>query len=181
MSFLLAVSRIYLPRSIRKSRLSELFRATANAFQCQAPKMKECSLDQYLTKYAFFTAENAAESIQHGSEYEVKERLYLNARQIGKNIREELKIKTFEEVIQACEVVYKALKIEFRGNLEGQICIPSCLFSSFYSSAVCRIISSLDEGLIAGLSGDLRLKFSQRITEGNKCCKAHLSAAGSLP
>jgi len=179
MGFLLAMSRIYLPRSIRKSRLSELFRATADAFQRQAPQLEGYSLDQYLTKYALFTAENAERTIRQGNEYEVKERLYYGARRIGQNIREELKVQTLEEVMQACEVIYKALKIEFHGDLQGQIDIRSCFFSSFYSSDVCRIVSSLDEGLVAGLSGCLRMEFSQRITEGNKCCRARLLAAGS--
>lgn len=179
MSFLLAVSRIYLPRSIQKSRLSELFWATADAFRGLAPQLKGYSLDQYLTKYALFTMENAERIIRQGHEYEAKERLYCNVRQIGQNIREELKIQTLEEVMRACEVIYKALKIEFRGDLQGHICIDSCFFSSFYSSDVCRIISSLDEGLIAGLSGGHRLEFSQRITEGNRCCRAHLMEIGS--
>ena len=179
MGFLLAASRIYLPRSIQKIRLNELFRATADAFQRPDPKLKGYSLDQFLTKYALFTKENAEKSIQQGTEYEVKERLYYNTCRIGESIREQLKIHTLKEVIQACEVIYKALKIEFRGDLQGQINIRSCFFSSFYSSDVCHIISSLDEGLVAGLSGGLRLEFSQRITGGNRCCRAQLLAEGS--
>jgi hypothetical protein len=176
MGLLLKASRIYLPRSVRKSRLRELFRATADAFQRQAPPMKGYSLDQCLMKYALFTSNQATRSIQRGNEYEVKERLYKNALRIGENIREELRIRTLKEAMQACEVIYKALKIEFRGDLQGQIDIRRCFFSSFYSGDVCRIISSLDQGLLAGLSGGLRLEFSQRITEGNKCCRAHLLA-----
>ena len=179
MGFLLTISQIYLPPFIQKNRLNELFRATADAFQGQAPQLKGYSLDQYLTKYALFTMENTERLIKQGSEYEAKERLYCNARRIGQNIREELKIQTLEEVMRACEVIYKALKIEFRGDLQGHICIHSCFFSSFYSSDVCRIISSLDEGLIAGLSGGHRLEFSQRITEGSRCCRAHLMEIGS--
>jgi hypothetical protein len=179
MGLLLALSQIYMPGSIRKSRLNELFRATADAFQRQAPHLVEYSLNQCLTKYALFTAENAEESIRQGNESEVKERLYYGARRIGQNIREQLNVQTLEEVMQACEVIYKALKIEFRGDSLGQIRIRSCFFSAFYSSDVCRIISSLDEGLVAGLSGDLKLKFSQRITEGMKCCQAHIITAGS--
>jgi hypothetical protein len=179
MGFLLAISRIYLPRSIRKSRLSKLFQATADAFQCQTPYFRGYTFNQFLTQYALFTRENAERSIRQSNEYEVKERLYNNARQIGQNIRKELKIQTLEEIMQACEVIYKALKIEFRGDAQGQIHIRSCFFSSFYSSDVCRIISSLDEGLVAGLSGGLSLEFTQRITESKECCRAHLLSAGS--
>ena len=179
MGFLLAVSRLYLPRSVRKSRLNELFGATAGAFQRQSAPLKGYSLDRCLTQYALFTAENAEKSIRQGNEAEVKDRLYCSAHRIGQNIREELKLHTLEEVLQACEVIYKALKIDFRGDLQGQIQIRSCFFSSFYSGDVCRLISSLDEGLVAGLSGGLKLEFSQRITEGNRCCQAHFLGAGS--
>ncbi|MDD5190764.1 MAG: hypothetical protein PHE50_06965, partial [Dehalococcoidales bacterium] len=86
----------------------------------------------------------------------------------------ELHVRTMDEVMQACGVVYKALKIDFRGSAGGQITIGSCFFSSFYTAHVCSIISSLDEGLIAGLSGGSRLEFEQRITEGKPCCKARL-------
>lgn len=180
MGFLLTVSRIYTPPFIQKSRLNELFRATADAFQCETPQSNGYSLNQCLTIYALFTAEKAEESIRKGKENEAKERLNYGARRIGKNIREQLNVRTLEEVMQACKVIYKALKIEFRGNARGQIYVPNCFFSSFYSRDVCRIISSLDEGLLAGLSGGLKLDFSQRITEGNKCCKAQLRAWSTL-
>ena len=179
MGILLTISRIYLPRFIRKNRLNELFNATADAFKRQAPQLEGYSLNQYLKKYALFSLENTEGSIKLGNEHEVQERLYYNAYRIGKNIRAELKVQTLEEVMQACEVIYKALKIEFRGDSQGQIYIRSCFFSSFYSSDVCRIISSLDEGLVAGLSGGLKLDFYQRITEGSKCCRARLMAAES--
>jgi hypothetical protein len=177
--FLLMVSRIYLPRSVRKRKLSDLFHATADAFQCEPPSLKSYSLDGYLTEYAQFTREHAELSIRYGNEHEVKERLCQNALRIGEDLREELKIRTLREAMQACEVIYKALKIEFHGDLQGKIHIRRCFFSSFYSGEVCRIISSLDEGLLAGLSGELALEFSQRITEGSKCCTAHLLASGS--
>jgi hypothetical protein len=178
MGILLTASRLYLPRSIQKSRLIELFRATADAFQRPSPRLRGYSLDQRLTIYALFTAVNVEGSIRRGDEYQVKGCLYRNARQIGEKIRAQLKIQSLEEVMEACEVIYKALKIEFHGDSQGQICIPNCFFSSYYSPDVCRVISSLDEGLLTGLSGGLRLKFSRRITEGGECCRAQLLPAG---
>ena len=178
MGILLTASRFHLPRSIQKSRLIELFRATADAFQRPSPRLSGYSLGQRLTIYALFTTVNAEGSIRRGDEYQVKECLYRNARQIGEKIRAQLKIQSLEEVMEACEVIYKALKIEFHGDSRGQICIRNCFFSSYYSPDVCRVISSLDEGLLAGLSGGLRLKFSRRITEGGECCRAQLLPAG---
>jgi hypothetical protein len=111
--------------------------------------------------------------------YQAWERIRSNALRIGENIREQLKIRTLKEALQACEVIYNALKIEFRWNLQSRIDIRRCFFSSIYSGEVCRIISSLDQGLLAGLSGGLRLEFSHRITEGESCCRAHLMPEGS--
>jgi hypothetical protein len=179
MGFLLAVSRVYLPRSVRRNRLDELFRAAAEAFQQPAPRLEGYSLDRCLTEFALFTAENAQQAIQLGCENETRERLYLGARQIGQNIRAQLHIRTLAEVMQACEVIYKALKIEFRGDSQGQICIRRCFFSGFYTADVCRVISGLDAGLLAGLSGDLKLQFSYRITEGQECCRARLLPVGN--
>jgi hypothetical protein len=174
MGFLLAVSRVYLPRSVRRNRLNELFCAAAEAFRQPVPQLEGYSLDRCLAEFGLFTAEYAQESICLGHENEVQERLYLGARQIGQNIRAQLHIRTLAEVMQACEVIYKALKIEFRGDSQGQICIRRCFFRGFYTSDVCRVISGLDAGLLAGLSGDLKLQFSQRITEGKDCCRARL-------
>ena len=179
MGLLLAVSRIYLPRSVRVSRLLELFEATADAFRRQTPFLDDMPFNRFLTEYALFTRDNAEKSIREGSEQEVRERLYSNALRIGRSLRKELGVRTQAEAMQACEVVYKAIKIEFHGDAEGLISIPRCFFSSFYSSQVCRVISGLDEGIIEGLSGGLKLDFSQRITEGHRCCVARLSAAGS--
>ncbi len=69
-------------------------------------------------------------------------------------------------------ILYRALKIDFRGISSGEIEISRCYFSQFYSPQICELISSLDEGILAGLAGDGRLTFSQRITEGRDCCKA---------
>jgi hypothetical protein len=175
---ILAVSRMYLPQPIRNDRLGKLFLVTADAFQSLAPSFRGYSYHEMLDRYAHFTREKAEESIRRGNEDEVKERLYFNARRIGQNIRRELGVRTLAEVMQACRVIYRALKIEFRGDSQGQVYIPTCFFSSYYSSEVCRLISSLDQGLVAGLSGDLRMEFTQRITEGAECCRANLQQTG---
>jgi len=66
------------------------------------------------------------------------------------------------------------LGIDFLGEPDGSMVMTRCFFSDYYSSPVCRLISSLDEGLLVGLAGGGRLSFSQRITEGHECCRAHL-------
>jgi hypothetical protein len=174
MGLALIAARLYLPKAPRKRKLEELFRAAADAFNCPVPHLGDCSTEEMLEKFAVFTRENAITAIQNGTTSELKERLYFQAQLIGRNLREELKIRTFRETMMACQLIYKALKIEFRGDSQGQIRINRCYFSRYYSGKVCRIISSLDEGLAAGLSGGLKLEFTQRITEGSACCRAQL-------
>ena len=82
--------------------------------------------------------------------------------------------------MQMGELIYKVLKIEFQGEPRGNIVIKRCFFSAYYSRSVCQLISSLDEGLLTGLSGGGKLIFSQRITEGHECCRAYLDAPGRL-
>jgi hypothetical protein len=180
MGLLLSLSSVYLPGSIRSKKLDQLFTATADAFQVPPLPLKGYSHDECLEKYARFTAGNAAEVIKRGEVQQVKERLHCNAGRIGRDLRRELGVVTMEELMQACRVIYKALKIEFQGDSCGQVQIRSCFFSSFYSPEVCSLISSLDEGLLSGLSGGLKLEFSRRITEGNACCTAQLQAEEGL-
>ena len=70
------------------------------------------------------------------------------------------------------KILYEMLGIEFLDTGQGTITIPKCFFSQYYTDQICQLISALDEGVLAGLSGGGRLDFSQRLTEGNDCCKA---------
>ena len=81
--------------------------------------------------------------------------------------------------MQASAIIYRALRIEFQGEPDGTIVIKNCFFSDYYSGEVCRIISSLDEGLLAGLSAGGKVNFSQRITEKKECCRAYLEMKGT--
>ena len=73
-------------------------------------------------------------------------------------------------------LVYAAIRIDFRGTELGDVTVNRCFFSSFYSAQVCQVISSLDAGLLAGLTGGAQLTFSERITEGADRCRACLAA-----
>ena len=110
----------------------------------------------------------------------MQSRLFQNAYRIGQQFKADFNINTAEEVMRMGALIYKFLKIDFQGEPQGNIVIKRCFFSAYYSSKVCRLISSLDEGLLAGLSGGGKLSFSQRITEGNECCRAYLEAPGRL-
>jgi hypothetical protein len=173
MGLLLAVSTLYVPQFIRKQKLEMLFKATADAFQFTVPSTRGISFDDSLKLYAQFTREHAENSIRYSKESEIQPRLFQNANRIGRQFKADFKVNS-GDVMQMGSLIYRILKIDFRGEPGGNIVIRSCFFSTYYSGKVCRLISSLDEGLLVGLAGGGKLKFYQRITEGDKCCRACL-------
>lgn len=177
MGILLTLSEVYVPHFIRRRRLEGLLAATADAFRTAAPRTAGLSLDECLSLYARFTRDQADVSIRTGGEHEAQRRLFDNACSIGRGLRKELGLRG-PDVMRTGRVVYRMLGIDFRGSPDGAIVISRCFFSAHYSAAVCRLISSLDAGLLAGLAGGGRLTFSQRITEGNECCRARFDIDG---
>jgi hypothetical protein len=171
---LLKILSFYLPTIIKKQKIRQLFLLTADAFQGEAPNLTGLSCQELLLKYALFTKEQVERSVQGNYDLDlIKTKLFQNAYQMGKSIRKSLNIAAPEEVRLVIRIIYSILSIDFHIDLQGNIIIKKCFFSKFYSSEVCQFISSLDEGLAAGLANG-KLQFSQRITEGNNCCKAHL-------
>lgn len=173
MNLLLNIAQIYLPAFIKKKKVQELFELTAEAFQSDLPAIKNLSYKNCLEAYALFSKTKAEEVIKHHNNTKtVKERLYRNAYQMGEKLRIDFRIKTQADVIRLSEILYKILKIEFTANATGEVIIKRCFFSQFYIPEICELISSLDEGVAAGLSAGGRLVFNERITEGNNCCLA---------
>lgn len=176
MNLLLITAQIYLPAFIKKKKVQELFELTAESFQSDLPDTKNLTYSDCLIAYAQFSKTKAEEVIKLDNNTEaVKERLYLNAFQMGEKLRKDFRIKTQADVIHFSKILYKILKIDFTGNLSGEVIIKRCFFSQFYTPEVCGIISSMDEGLAAGLSAGGRLVFKNRITEGRNCCQATLN------
>jgi len=165
------IMRIYIPEFIKKEKLGELFRLTADAFQSEPPKLEGLSFAERLTKYALFTKEQAEGYLRSGrSPEEVNKRLYKNSCIFGQSLRKSLHIVTWEDAVTTLKAIYKLIGIDFSYGDQGEFIIRQCFFGKYYSKEVCMLISSLDEGLAAGLSGGGRLCFKQRITEGTSCC-----------
>ena len=173
MSVLLAVARFFLPPSVKRKRLTQLFTLTADAFGADAPCMEDASFDEFLDRYARFTCAEATKAGARPEQRErVKERLYKNAYLLGSELRGAYRIRTLRDALRMGRIIYKALNIEFRANGERGIVMKRCFFSDYYSANECELISSLDEGMMAGLTAGMRLRFVKRITDGDKCCEA---------
>lgn len=173
MNLRLLAIKIYIPTFIKKRKLDELFQLTAHAFGCEAPEQKGHSYGEHLKSYAVFTRNEAEKCLREGKKIEdVKTRLFQGAYRLGRNIRRKFCLRSPDEIMEMSNILYRLLGIDFAGKPCGDVTIKTCFFSDYYSPRICRLISSLDEGLAAGLSEGGRLSFSQRITEGKNYCKA---------
>jgi hypothetical protein len=169
----LPVLKICIPKFIKKKKLEELFDLVTEAFGKERPPLKGLSYRERLNAFALYTSNEAERHIQEEHDVEhVKKRLFENARVLGQKIRKDFGIRGAKDVLEMSRILYRILGIDFKGELSGEVTIRKCFFSDYYSPQVCRFISSLDEGVAAGLSGGGRLTFFQRITEKKDCCKA---------
>ena len=184
------------PAIVKRQALVQLFRATAAAFQVDMPRLSGLSREQCLLAYARFTANQADEVLRQGGDLsELQERLYRNAYRLGRTAGWLPGSHSVNRVMTLGRALYDILDIDFSGSASGsvsgsnggsdsgtdsgEITISRCYFSSYYSPEVCRVMSAMDRGLLAGLAGGGELVFIERITEGRPCCRARFTLAGS--
>jgi hypothetical protein len=165
------------PPFVKRQAVALLFGVTAAAFECARPRLRGLSYEQCLLAYATFTAERAGRALQGGDLSELSARLYRNAYRIGRAPGRLLRVRSVDDVIAVGRFLYGILDIDFQGSGSGDIVIGRCYFSRFYSADVCRLMSGMDRGLLAGLAGTGELVFSERITEGRPCCRARFALA----
>lgn len=180
MSLILNLLSFYTPERVKKKEIYQLFKVTVDAFNLKMPKfdLKKISRGKFLKEYALFTKEKTTKFIKtHGIDseelIELKNRLYESSYEMGKEIKKNLKIKNSGEILKVMKLIYKIIKIDFKKGKNGVVIINNCFFSSYYDQDICGVISSLDKGLAAGISGGGKLEFFQRITDGKDCCSAH--------
>jgi hypothetical protein len=165
----------HVPAVARRAALRALFATTAAGFGCPVPPLGGLDADAVLRRYALFTSEHAEAALRDGRDLPaLQDRLERGARALGARLRTGLHLRTTEDAMAVDRVAYGLLDIDFRGTGRGAITVRCCPFSEIYSADVCRLVSALDAGLLAGLSGGGRLEFTQRITEGAPCCLARL-------
>jgi hypothetical protein len=175
MSLSLKFLDICVPEPLKKRILRDIFSSTAQAFDAALPDIKGLSSGRLLETYAHFTRSAAEEvSTKELDPEAVRLRLFQNASDLGSTLRKRFHLRSREDVLKMSRIIYKILGISLEGRADGQVIIRSCFFSRFYTAEVCRLISALDEGAAAGLSGGGRLEFSRRMTEGYDCCRGYL-------
>jgi hypothetical protein len=175
MNVLLWAAGKHLPDFIKKRELNRLYRLTASAFGLAVSPMDVMSYNELLAEYARFTKDAVDRCIGSGADTrDVHERLFERSREYGSLWRRRFGVSNMKDAMRAAQILYQAIGIEFLGTEQGSIEIRRCFFSRTYSAATCRMISSIDAGIMAGLSGAKKLSFSRRITEGSDICEARL-------
>jgi hypothetical protein len=173
MKFLFHFSKIYIPEYVKKRELMNLFHLTAMAFERTIPPTIGLSFDECLLKFAHFTKSEVDRAMSRGGDLQtIQDLLYQGAYEFGNKFRKQFRVSTARDVMEVSRLLYKILGIDFRGTEKGTITISKCFYSQHYSPSTCRVISYLDAGMIAGLSGGGELSFLERITEGSKSCDA---------
>ena len=173
MNALGVIADVYVPAYLKKRELLNLFEITGAAFGSEIPVVSTLSFADCLTEYARFTKTVVERSIDNLYNLGIaRQQLCHQSYELGSRLRQKFGVKTTKDVMTACRIIYKCLGIDFKGTEKGEITICRCFFSGFYSEEVCGVISCVDKGLVAGLSGGGKLSFTQKITEGMDCCKA---------
>ena len=173
MSLMVRLLQFYTPGWVKRRALDQLLSFTAAAFQCQPAATRGLTVDERLCHYARFTLEQVEQYRQRGGDPAVlHERLYWSAYQLGHIHGRLFRVCSTQEIMALARTLYRILEIDFSGDAQGEVIIRRCYFSRLYSAPVCSIMSGMDRGLLAGLSGGGQLIFSTRITEGAPCCRA---------
>jgi hypothetical protein len=174
----LAAAHLLMPFGIRRRALERLFARTAAAFGTPVPPPRARGTSGRLLEYARFTRAQAEEALQRGEGLAALDhRLYRTAYSLGASYRLQLGVRSIPGVMAAARLIYRNLGIDFQGSPDGEVIIRRCGFARTYTPQVCRLISALDRGLMAGLARGGELRFRQRITEGADSCRACLEGA----
>jgi hypothetical protein len=82
------------------------------------------------------------------------------------------------DLINAARILYSALGIDFQVEEDerGEITmvVNHCSLARDYNLQTCHILSAADEGVVQGLNPNIKMDFTQRITEGCSNCLASI-------
>ncbi len=170
MNLRLALAGLGLPPCVRRIGIRRLFRLTAGAFGAPVPPIAARSNARLLRDYAAFTRDEAARlAARPGDAEGVRAALRSQAMVMGVDLRRAFGVRNLGDGEVLLGIVYRAIGVELNAE-GGAVTVLRCGFAPFYDEAACRIISALDEGLMAGILGEGRLEFTERLTAGHGRC-----------
>lgn len=182
MSLRLRALELHVPDVVARSALRRLFEATAAAFGSEPEDVDGLDRRTLLVRYASFTTQCAEQALADQMDLDVvSRRMWAHSYALGESFRRRLGVRTRADALRAARVAYRMIGIDLRADRRGRVTVDRCTFAEWYSPQVCRLMSSLDAGLIAGLTDGGRFSFSERITEGRPRCLARITWQGTSP
>jgi hypothetical protein len=175
----LLLLHLHIPGFVRRSILRELIGATARAFGRDTPDTAKLTATELMAHAIEISRGWADHAIRTDVDLDrLERRMFFEAFEMGRLARHRLRLTSEADGLAAARIIYRAIGIDFRHLGSGHIEVPRCSFARAYGPGICRLMSSMDSGLIAGLTGTHGLRFTERITEGAVACRALVLHAG---
>jgi hypothetical protein len=144
---------------------------------CKAVKAQRTAMAQTHTKMV----EALATAIGHDKAVALgREALFTVGIELGKQTKSKLGVgENPNDLIKASKILYRILGIDFHiewlNQTNAVAVIEHCALSEQYSKLTCEVLSATDEGVIAGLQPNVKMKFQEYITGGCQNCRASLN------
>jgi len=169
----LRLAGVHIPARLRLEKIRELAALTARAFGVAPPVLSGRSVRRDLEAYARFTRGSADRAVRDKADLGLLgARLREEALAFGQALAAAFGIRGRGQALRLIRLAYRAIGIDLRADPDGAIVVSRCFFEGAYAPETCRLIASLDEGLMAGICGGGHLEFSQRMTSGEAVCRA---------
>lgn len=156
------------PGIVRRVQLQILMDLTARAFRLPGKRLWTRPWRDGLREYAEYTRAHCAEADN--------QRLYKMSYAMGKRLRCVTGFTDADDLRRLVFWLYQGIGIAMGGELPGAVTVSGCFFSDYYAPQVCAMMSHMDSGIVGGVMGGGRLVFTERITEGGRCCLARLQS-----
>jgi hypothetical protein len=109
-----------------------------------------------------------------------REALFAVGLELGRQTRSKLGVgESPADLIKTSKILYRILGIDFHIEWQDQsnavAVIERCALAEQYSKLTCEVLSATDEGVIAGLQPNVKMKFQEYITGGCANCRASIN------
>jgi len=169
----LRLAEFWIPGRVRVGKVRELAARTAAGFGVAPPSLARRPARRALEGYARFTRECCDRAVAAGADLAViRDGLRREALVFGRSLAATFKTRNRGDAARLLRLAYKAVGIDLRADENGDVRVLRCFFKDYYGPEGCRLIASLDEGLMAGIWGEGALVFSGRMTSGQGECRA---------
>jgi len=166
MSTRVALLGVWTPQRVKRWGLERLFAVVATAFGVPVPEPETGRLAQF----AAFTRGQAERALRGGNR-DAQRLLYSGALTLGRELRRRAGAGSVRARLRLARIAYRSIGVDFREEA-GRFVIDRCYFAQCCPAPVCALMSALDRGLIAGISGG-RPIFHERVS-GCECCRGWL-------